>query len=310
MLEKVLHQTEAVDSLRKTISGQNKTPLLLVGPSGVGKKYSVLCAAKEMVDQDDSQVYCLDRGIHPDFKIISPEKNVLRVDDVRTALEWSSFRPKTSPLKMAVFDGIDCASPATANSLLKTLEEPPDYVRFFLLAESASDVLPTIVSRCRLVNYRKLPLQLIVDTLKEFTDDVDKAHLCAVLSEGSIGQAIDILNSGKLMLRDQVWHLISSALNRDFVAVHTAIDAMAADLSLTFRFLEHALHDIAMYEYKPSLIMNSDKVMVAEKLSSTLSKDRQLQLRSGLRDLQSRQSSSLNHAFHLKTLISTVFGAF
>lgn len=309
MLETVLHQEEAVQALRRTLTGESLTPLLLIGPSGLGKRFSTLCAAKSLANGDDAQTYRLDRGIHSDFRVISPEKSTLRVDDVRSALEWTAYRPASLPLKIAVFENIEKASPATANSLLKTLEEPPSYARLFLLSETTAGVLPTILSRCQVVHYRPFPQAFIVEKLLEFTEDTLKAQVCANIAEGSLGQALDILNSGKLSLRDQVWSLLSLAMNKDFIAVHGVIDSICEDLALGLQFLTHALHDIAMYEHQPNLILNFDKAHAASKLSSTLPQSVQVQLRAGLRDIQSRQSTFVNHAFHLKTLIASVFAA-
>src|SRR5690606_13632128 len=147
--------------------------------------------------------------------------------------------PAQAPYKYLVIDGADRMTSAAANALLKTLEEAPSEVRFFLLAEDETKVLPTIRSRCALVRFQPLSEEFILHTLQQHTDDSTKALVYCRLAEGSVGRAVKFLGSGRLMLRDQMLTLFKIGSTGNIQQLFSAIDSVDEDLLQGLRFGEH-----------------------------------------------------------------------
>src|SRR5580693_1514159 len=158
LLSDVVGQEDGVRYLRRIVEGRLTAPLLLVGVDGVGRRFSVMQAAKEAFCQlGEAKCRCIDctqidQGAHPDFYCLSvPEDKRIEVDMIRDLCERSTSTPTQSVYRYIIVDGADRMNTAAANAFLKTLEEPSPQVRFFLLAQSHDSVLPTIQSRCGMV---------------------------------------------------------------------------------------------------------------------------------------------------------------
>jgi len=83
------------------------------------------------------------------------------VDNVREIIENSQYRPARSRYKIYIIDEVHMLSKSAFNALLKTLEEPPDHVKFILATTEAEKVLPTIQSRCQRYDFRNIPTRQI-----------------------------------------------------------------------------------------------------------------------------------------------------
>jgi DNA polymerase-3 subunit delta' len=312
MLGAVQGQREAVQYLSKVIDRSLSTPLLLVGTEGTGRRFSVVETAVEIFREGDpekcSQCYKLKRGIHPDFHVIRPEDNKdIKVSAIRDLIGHTGFHPSQAPLKFLVIDGADRMTSAAANALLKTLEESPKSVRFFLLAEDASLVIPTIRSRCAMVRYQPLPEDFILQSLANHTEDVTKALVCCRLAEGSVGRALKFLGSGRLVLRDQMISLLKIGLTRDLARLFSTVDSIGADLGTGLHFCEHILHDLVMLPCLPSRITNLDVASDLDVLRSNLGVKRIAELRLGLTTLRHSLHGSITLPFHVKSWLTSVF---
>jgi DNA polymerase-3 subunit delta' len=309
MLSQVQGQAEGVRFLRRVVEGRYTSPLLLVGKEGVGRKFSVLEAAKESFSrgqEDPFHTTHLSQGTHPDLLLVrQEEEKEIGVDAVRAVIEEVNSFPMYAPARYVVVDGADHLTSAAANAFLKTLEEPSRTTRFFLLAESLSAVLPTIRSRCGLVRYRSLPEAFILATIQRFESDPAKALVYARLAEGSVGRAVGYCGSGRLRLRDQVLALLKTGLLRDTSALFSSVDAVGADLALGIHFLEHVLHDLVMVTHDPSRLTNVDVEVEIRSLREALGLERIAFLTKGLRRIQGylNQNTSIQLPFHVKSLL-------
>lgn len=312
MLSTVHGQTEGVQYLSRVVQGAMKTPLLLVGPEGTGRRFSVIAAAKEAFREDEpercSQCFKIDRGIHPDFRIVQPPSGKeIKVETIRDLISTTGFRPAQAPYKYLVIDGADRMTSAAANALLKTLEEAPSEVRFFLLAEDETKVLPTIRSRCALVRFQPLSEEFILQTLQQHTDDSTKALVYCRLAEGSVGRAVKFLGSGRLMLRDQMLTLFKIAATGNIQQLFSAIDSVDEDLLQGLRFGEHILHDLTMINVLPSRVTNLDVMSDLKTLYAKIGPQKVATLRTGLLDVWRAAQGHINLPFHVKTWLTTSF---
>lgn len=301
MLEKVKGQDEGVYYLRRVVDGQLKLPLLLVGEPGVGRFLSVQEAAKEIFD-DPSQSKQIDLGIHPDFCVVRSGGSDIKADAIRDLIHEVNFQPSRAPLKILVVDGVDRMSDAASNALLKTLEESPPRVRFFLLAEDADQVIPTILSRCVLVRYRKLPEDLVLSMMPDGKD----ALVYSRIADGSIGRAILYSGTGRLTLRDAMFSLFRLATSKDLPGMFAVIDSLGNDIELGIRFFEQIFRDLLMVP-RAACLYNPDLQTELSKLKPMFKTSQLTALRVELQGLQVSLRRNVNVAFHFKTALASVF---
>lgn len=309
MLSDVQGQTEGVRFLRRIVDGSFRSPLMLVGPEGVGKRFAVLEAAKErfsLAGGEEYHVTQIMRGIHPDVHLVtSVDGKDIGISDIREVIALTASFPCSAPVRFVVIDGAERLTDAAANALLKTLEEPHPTTQFFLLTENAQRVLPTIRSRCGELRFRTLPEKFVVEFLREHTDDPSKALVYARISEGSVGRALQYLGSGRLTLRDEMLGLIKVGLTGDLSSLFSAVGKISS-LKLGLRFLEHILYDLTMLPFDSTALTNVDIVRELDLLRPRLGETRLWQLVDGVRAAH-RLPASINLSYHIKSHFASVF---
>jgi DNA polymerase-3 subunit delta' len=299
-------QPEATLFLRRVVDGALTSPLLLVGPDGVGRRFSVLQTIKEILQPHGSfHAIQVDSGSHPDVLLVSVPsgKNDIGVDLIRDAVAYVESFPVSSPVRFVIIDGADTMTVPASNALLKTLEEPPASARFFLLAENLGSVLPTIRSRCGLVRYQRLSVDFIAGKISEHTEDVTKALVYARLSNGSLGRAVQYLGAGKLGVRDQMLELLEKSLTGNVADTFQAVDEVK-DIDLGILFLGSLLQDLVTLGTVAPI--NADVQHRLEKVGLRL-KVRLPLLVSGYSGLLGRVS--VNKATHLKSWLLGAHGS-
>ncbi|NLG25860.1 MAG: DNA polymerase III subunit delta', partial [Clostridiales bacterium] len=179
-------------------SGRSAHAYLFAGPAGTGKRsLADLCArAWNCLGRDAPCGVCAHcarslGGNDPDLMVIEPEKSI-GVDDVRALTEWLSTRPGDAGRRVAIVRGADRMTVPAQNALLKTLESPPGDAVIVLIAESAAALLPTVVSRCRIMRFSPLDAGDAARALIARGIAPDRAALLSRLAMGSVGRALQI----------------------------------------------------------------------------------------------------------------------
>lgn len=176
---------------------------LLVGKGGSGKKMIANAFIKYMQCENPSHEACgvcsscrfFDGGNHPDVIYVSTEKKTIGVDEVREQiLETVELLPYAFPKKIYVIPNAHTLTPQAQNALLKTLEEPPEYAQFILLAQSTEPLLQTILSRAVVLQIPPLSDDVVLDYLqKKGLAEQETAKMYATYAQGSIGMALNLL---------------------------------------------------------------------------------------------------------------------
>lgn len=145
------------------------------------------------------------------------EKNrEITISQVRELIEDTAMPPSESPVKVYLIAEAEMMNDATANALLKTLEEPPSHVRFILISGHPQDLLPTIRSRCQVLKFSPLSPDAIRSYLAaNFPEQAGPAGLAARLANGSIREALDLLDEGNAPLMAEALDMIECALGRN-----------------------------------------------------------------------------------------------
>ena len=313
MLSEVQGQDNAVRILRGFVEKGTRTPLLLVGEEGVGRRFSAMAAIREVVARQrgpNSPEYAqVVKGIHPDVTFVTaPADKEIGVDVSRSIVTLSSANPTLAPFRFFLIDGADRMTQAAANAILKVLEEPPALSTFFLLAESYDRVLFTIRSRCGRVDFRKLPESFILSKLSKFEPDHDKALVYARMGEGSVGRAARYWGANRITLRDRVLQLLRYWVEIDLPSAFSAIDDLGQDLSLALRFFGFLVHDLLVLRDDNSRVINLD---VREELTAMQDRVRETMLArlwNGLKlVLQRHESTYVNLPLQVKGMLADTF---
>jgi DNA polymerase-3 subunit delta' len=203
----------AVALLRRHIANQNlRHAYLFTGPSGVGRRTLALRFGQALncIHPLETAIPCLqckdcrqiDKMQHPDLAIVQSERTgaTLKVEQVRDMQHGIALAAYQAKYRVALFLRFEEANDSAANALLKTLEEPPKDVILILTADHADSLLPTIVSRCEVMNLRPLPVaELSAGLITHLNLAPEQANLLAHISNGCPGIAIQYSRQPKLL---------------------------------------------------------------------------------------------------------------
>jgi DNA polymerase III subunit delta' len=152
---------------------------------------------------------------HPDVTIVPPDppQMLVKVDQVRHVIREIYYKPAEARQRVYIFSEADFMKEA-ANSLLKILEEPPDFASIFLLTDNPSALLPTIRSRCMHLRLSALPLENVESYLVEVRPELKPSEraLVARLSGGGLGRARNLDLTQYLAARQDALTLLGPAL--------------------------------------------------------------------------------------------------
>jgi DNA polymerase-3 subunit gamma/tau len=207
----VVGQDHVAKTLKRAIeSGRVAHAYLFCGTRGVGKTSMARIMAKalncEKSDQPTTQpcgkcnsCLAIARGEDIDVIEIDAASNT-QVEKTRDIIANAQFRPARSRFKIYIIDEVHMLSKASFNALLKTMEEPPEHVKFILATTEAEKVLPTILSRCQRYDFRNIPTREIVEHLQtickaeKIKADDDALMLVAKAGAGSMRDALSLLD--------------------------------------------------------------------------------------------------------------------
>lgn len=202
MLSDVIGHKEIVERLKNALrSGRIANAYIFSGPPDVGKEFVAINFAKALnclsngEDSCDKCISCrkIDDGNHADVMVIRPESTRLKIDQIRSLQRQGSYRAMEGNYKVYIIAESEKMTVEAANSVLKTLEEPPGVMVLILLTSIYSALLPTIRSRCQAIRFSPVPLVLIrEELLKRFNLPESKAKWVAISSQGKVGRALKL----------------------------------------------------------------------------------------------------------------------
>ncbi len=189
----------AVELLERSLAnGRTAHAYLLLGLPQIGKTTLALnfaqalnCLGEEKPCGQCRSCLKIAHGNHPDVRVIEAVNGTIKIDQMRAVQREVALSPHEGRWKVYIIRQMERATTEAANCLLKTLEEPPTQVILMLTAGEIDQLLPTIISRCQVLNLRPLPISLVREALEERWEiDPEQARLLARLSGGRLGWAV------------------------------------------------------------------------------------------------------------------------
>ena len=202
----------AVEMLQQHVANTNlRHAYLLTGPQGVGRRTLAIRLAQSLNcgTPPEPGVPCricrsckqIEAGQHVDLLVIKKlvDKKEISVDQIREVGKFLSLKPYMSAYKVVLITNFEESTLNAQNALLKTLEEAPGFAILLLTAENAEQLLPTVVSRCEILRLRPLKVDVVSGFLVSRGIPGDLANLCAHLSGGRPGYALNLSSDAQAL---------------------------------------------------------------------------------------------------------------
>ena len=172
---------------------------MFIGKDSIGKMLfakefakAILCINSEKPCDKCKSCLEFESNNNPDFNMIEPDGNNVKIDQIRDLVKNVYEKPIVSNKKVYIINDSNLMTKEAQNSLLKTLEEPPEYVTIILISENENMFLPTIRSRCAKIVFNKLKDQEIKTILKQKYNITEVSSLVLKIADGSIKKALNV----------------------------------------------------------------------------------------------------------------------
>ena len=195
--EDVVGQQAITNTLQNAIKNNHLAQaLLFTGPRGVGKTSCARILAKQINQQNstsDEEDFAFNI-----FELDAASNN--SVDDIRNLTEQVRIPPQTGNYKVYIIDEVHMLSQAAFNAFLKTLEEPPAHAIFILATTEKHKIIPTILSRCQIFDFKRITVLDTKKFLKSISKkegiiaDDDALHIIAQKADGAMRDALSIFD--------------------------------------------------------------------------------------------------------------------
>lgn len=238
--ENIIGHADVVEHLKNAIRMDKVSHAYIFnGEKGCGKHTLAVEFAKALQCQGEGDrpcgtcVSCRQAEGHnqPDIIEVTHDKpNTISVDVIREQVVADvDIRPYSSPYKVYIIPEAEKMNQQAQNALLKTIEEPPEYVVILLLTTNASAFLPTILSRCVMLNMKPAPDELVRSYLMEHVQVPDyEADICVAFAQGNIGKAVRLASSEQFSeIKAAAIHLVTHVKDMDIAEISQAVKAVS-----------------------------------------------------------------------------------
>ena len=213
---------------------------------------------------------------HPDILFIAPSAAMIKIHQIREMLQTLALKPYEARVRVVCITNSHTMNPPAANALLKVLEEPPDRTVFILTAKETSDLLPTIVSRCRQIRFNPLSEEAISTLLmKNANIHHSETNVLSAMAAGSYTKALDMSRSNWLQKRK--WLIKGGGLEEPenlstrptsfLLAFSERLAKNRPEIENSLDIVKSWLRDILVWKYNPDKIINKDLAHIISRAS-------------------------------------------
>lgn len=246
------------------LKGKISHAYIINGETGSGRSLIASALTKALLCEDktpdgDACGVCrsclqADSRNHPDIRYISHEKASISVDDIREQLNNDiGIKPYSSDYKIYIIPEANKMTEEAQNALLKTIEEPPKYAVIVLLTDNYENLLPTIQSRCIVLNTRPLGQAEITEYLiRNLQMEPERAKIAAGFCQGNVGKAIHFASSESFkQMKDDTLRLLREIDEMDISDIMAMIKELSTRKGKINEYLDLMLlwyRDVLMFK--------------------------------------------------------------
>ena len=274
--DNILGQETVVTILKNALTKNRLShAYIFTGKEGVGKDRTAFEFAKAINCnrlEDDACDECLscrkaNNDNHPDIKEMKAENSSIKIDQIRELQQEIMYKPYESQKKVYIIHQAEDMTLSAANSLLKTLEEPPSYAIIILLTNNLNQLLATTISRCQLIRFKRIAHDLIKQNLINNYDlSPAKGQLVSSLADGRYDYAANLIeDETQLEMREEIIEFLVGFPNIDRVELFEEVQDL-----LEYKDKINQILEIMITWYRDLLLLNleqEDKIINADYIS-------------------------------------------
>lgn len=297
---------------------------ILNGEKGAGKKTLASVVAKSLqcesgeADPCNTCKSCLqvESGNQPDIIWINHEKpNVISVDEIREQIVNDiDLKPYSSRYKLYIIPDAQLMNSQAQNALLKTLEEPPEYAIIMLLTNNVDRFLPTILSRCIVLNFKPVEPLDVIEYLTTQIEGVDlpTARFCTDFAQGNLGKAVRLAISPEYKeIKEDSVRLLRQIDSMEMDEVIDAVKQMGKyklDVTDYIDIMTMWFRDILMVKISnsPNKIIFKDEYSTMRKQASRVSYEGVEEILEALNKLKIRLEANVNFDIAMELMLLTI----
>ena len=237
----VVGQSSITDTLDNAITKNHlASALLFCGPRGVGKTTCARILAKKINNTENSNE--TEDFAFNIFELDAASNN--SVEDIRSLIDQVRIPPQQGKYKVYIIDEVHMLSQSAFNAFLKTLEEPPAHAIFILATTEKHKIIPTILSRCQIYDFKRITVKDAVDHLKYIAEqqqilaDEDALHIIAQKADGAMRDALSIF--------DRIVSFAPEKLTKEIVAENLNVLDYQSYIDFTDLILKGAIPDLML----------------------------------------------------------------
>jgi len=324
----IVGQERAIKILTKSLK-ENKisSSYIFVGSEGTGKKLTAieftkavncLNLNKDLEACEDCQSCSeISKQRSPDLKIIEPIKNSIKIEQIREMRKEIGLKPFKNRKKIYIIDKAERMTIEASNCLLKTIEEPPYYAIIILICSKIDPILPTIVSRCQIINFGLISSYRIKEFLlsKNKNLEKEKAEIISKLAQGSIGKAFKLaIDKEYFIRREEVIDYLSDISPGKYSDdVFAKVEKIVSEIDRIEEILEMVklwYRDILIIKNTgdQKYIANCDKLEVLDKKSQIYSQEILIDILDYLEQVEEYLIKNVNKRLILERLYIKMVG--
>lgn len=215
--DKLIGNDKIKSILKESIKNDNILhSYLFYGTDGIGKKLFALDFAKMILCNNKNDKPCgkckscieFDTKNNPDFFLIEPDGNSIKIDQIRQMQKNILEKPINSSKKVYIIDNSDTMTKEAQNCLLKTLEEPQEFIVIILISSNENNILATVKSRCTKMYFHKLTDVSLETFINEKFNNINLDENMLKLCDGSISKSIKVIE--KISILNQIESIVDA----------------------------------------------------------------------------------------------------
>lgn len=217
---------------------------MFIGQDSIGKLLfakefakAILCINEATPCNKCKSCIEFDTSNNPDFSILEPDGNSIKIEQIRELTKAVYEKPIVSDRKVYIIDNSNLMTKEAQNSLLKTLEEPPEYVTIILISSNENLFLPTIKSRCTKIIFNKLKNEELKQILKEKYNYINIPEIVLRIASGSVKRAVELKDKEKEY--ENIQKVFSNLENTNIIDLINSKEELFKDKDEVNRILEY-----------------------------------------------------------------------